>query len=166
MNYTTEKVVRTTLIFILAALVVFAGYVIGSARADKPLTCWALCKPGTQVNVRRTPDKRGQVVGYLEVGDSFQTDGVSKNGYLRALGIGEFGEAWIYCGYTVTEKPEAVYENYSCVAKNRVAVRKWVEGPQVSWLKNGSEVQVFYIAGDWAVTSRGYVQHEWLEVAP
>ena len=46
---------------------------------------------------------------------------------------------------------------------------RWVDGPQVArspWLRNGSSVQVFYIAGDWAVTSRGYIRTEWLEVDP
>ena len=65
-----------------------------------------------------------------------------------------------------------VGENYVCVAKSRVACRRWVNGPQIEdngrprWLVNGSNVSVFYIAEGWAVTSRGYIQSEWLEVDP
>ena len=68
----------------------------------------------------------------------------------------------------VTEEPVQVYEQYICVAKKRVACRKWIGGPQTSmpWLKNGSDVDVFYMADGWAITSRGYIQSEWLEANP
>lgn len=61
-----------------------------------------------------------------------------------------------------------VYDTYVCVAKNRVACRKWMNGPKTAtpWLRNGSTVQVFFIAGDWAITSRGYIRSEWLEADP
>lgn len=162
---------RKQIIFALACVVVLiAGYLIGTASAtDEPITCWIMCKPKTQVNARRTPDRGGQVVGWLEAGDDFLTDGESKNGWIRAIGIGEYGEAWIYCGYVVTEKPEKIGERYVCVAKKRVACRRWVNGPQVvdaPWLKNGSNVDVFYMADGWAVTSRGYIKSEWLEADP
>ena len=55
-------------------------------------------------------------------------------------------------------------------AKNRVACRRWVDGPQAeingkpSWLVNGSEVKIFYMSEEWACTSRGYIKSEWLEV--
>ena len=169
-NYTTFNSKKTALFAILCVVVLVAGYLIGTACAsDEPISCWILCKPGAQVNARRTPDRGADVVGFLEVGDEFLTDGTSRNGWIRAIGIGEYGEAWIYCGYVVTEKPEAVAENFVCVAKTQVAVRRWVNGPQVEkfpWLKNGSNVQVFYIADGWAVTNRGYIRSEWLEEAP
>lgn len=157
------------IVFALAcAVMVLAGYMIGTAGAsDEPITCWIMCKPGTQVNARRTPDTRGEVVGWLEAGDEFRTDGVSKNGWIRAIGIGEYGEAWIYCGYVVTEKPEKIGEKYECTANRRVACRRWLNGPQVEktpWLKRGSTVDVFYMADGWAVTNRGYIRAEWLEV--
>ena len=150
---------------ILAAVIVFAAAVI-AARAEEHLTCWVLCKPGDYVNIRTAPGKKAPVSGYLECGDSFTTDGTSRDGWIRVLDAGESAEAWIYCGYVVTEEPVAVFESRSVVARKRVACRRWVDGPQVEarpWLINGSEVQVFYIAGDWAVTSRGFVKSEWLE---
>ena len=169
-NYNTNNGITKAVFLLACVIAVAAGLLIGSqGKAAQEISCWILCKPGSQVYARRTPDKGGQVVGFLEVGDVFRTTGESRNGWIRAEGIGEFGEAWIWCGYVVTDRPVAVGENYVCVAKNRVACRRWVDGPQVArspWLKNGSSVQVFYIAGDWAVTSRGYIRTEWLEVDP
>ena len=169
-NYIMEHPKQSIFSGILIILAAVIGLMIGRAGAsDEPATCWIMCKPGSLVNVRRTPDGRGQEVGFLEAGDSFRTDGVSKNGYIRALDIGENGDAWIYCGYVVTEKPEKIGERYVCVAKNRVACRRWVDGPQIQgrgWLVNGSNVDVFFIADGWACTSRGYIQAEWLEADP
>lgn len=175
-NYSTskDKKARKLLIFLLI-LVVVAGTIYlaalnaGLARAEARLAkCWALCKPGSQVTLRRTPSKRAAEVGYLECGDWFMTDGVSSNGYIRVYGIGEYGEAWIYCGFVATEEPVEVNMRYCCVAPNRVACRRWMDGPQTQnpWLKNGSDVKVYAIAGEWACTARGYIKSEFLEADP
>ena len=165
--FSKEKIVAALLI---AVILILIGFIVGSycRSEDQLVKCWVLCKPGSQVNVRRTPDKRGQEVGFLEVGDWFLTDGSSSNGYIRVYEIGEYGEGWIYCGYVVEEEPEPVYEQYVCVAKNRVACRKWISGPQTSlpWLMNGSDVQVFWKTSEWAITARGYIRSEYLEVDP
>ena len=159
------------LVSILIALIVFSVYVITAQAEDTVIRCWVLCKPGDRVNLRMEPRKGegSTVVGWLECGDNFQTDGTSKDGWIRVLDRGDC-ECWIYCGYVVTEEPVAVFENYVCVARKWVACRRWVDGPQIDgrlgWLHNGSDVSVFYIAGDWAVTSRGYIRSEWLEVNP
>jgi hypothetical protein len=156
---------------ILAALIVAVVIIFACRAEDVTTTCWALCQPGDHVNLRIDPKKDSASVGWLECGDSFQTDGESINGWLRVLDAGEC-ECWIYSGYVIEEQPEKIGENYVCVARDRVACRRWVDGPQIringhlSWLKNGSTVSVFYIAGDWAVTSRGYIRAEWLEVDP
>ena len=163
-----EKIVAFALILIIAGAI---GFVIGRSigEEEKPVTFWIMCKPGSQVNARRTPDEKAEIVGFLETCDEFRTDGEIRNGYVHALGIGEYGEAWIYCGFVATEKPEAVFENYVCVARTRVACRRWISGPQIEgrgWLRNGSCVQVFYKTSEWAVTNRGYIMSEWLEVDP
>ena len=171
-KYTTKhrnsKLVWLVLAVILAMIVGLVIYAVSGNAETELVKCWVLCQPGSQVNIRRVPGKHGMAVGFLEVGDYFMTDGTSKNGYIRTYGIGEYGEGWIYSGYVVTEEPVAVFDTYCCVAKNRVACRKWVDGPKTAypWLKNGSDVSVFYIAGEWAVTSRGYIRTEWLEVDP
>ena len=157
---------------LIAALAVVIGALIGTgecrAAEEKQIRCWVMCRPGSQVNVRRTPERSAEAVGYLEVGDWFMTDAKSRNGFIRCYGIGEYGEGWIYCGYVVTEEPEAVFGTHVCTATKRVACRKWIGGDQESlpWLKNGSTVQVFYMADGWAVTSRGYIRSEWLEEYP
>lgn len=150
---------------ILILLIVFSVVVITRAE-EKTIPCWVICQPGDYINLRLEPDKHSMCVGFLECGDEFETDGVSRNGFIRVMGAGDT-ECWIYSGYVVTEKPETVFSNYCVVARNRVACRRWVEGPQVKtrpWLTNGTELQVFYIAEGWAVTSRGFVRAEWLEV--
>lgn len=169
-NYSTQKKIRASLCILIALVTVAAGYLIGLAvnsRAEEQLiTCWVLCRPGSQVNVRRTPTKSGEEVAQLEVGDSFQTDGSSANGFIRVYGIGEYGEGWIYCGYVSELEPVKIYERYVCVANKQVACRRWMNGPQTEhpWLKCGSTVEVFWMTDEWAVTSRGYIASEWLEV--
>ena len=177
MNYNTNNNKRARiLLIVLLALIVIAGTIYMAAvsanmayASERLVKCWVLCQPGSQVVVRRTPSKNAMEVGQLEVGDWFETDAVSSNGYIRVYGIGEYGEGWIYCGYVSTEEPVKVGMTYCCVAKNRVACRRWVDGPQIQgrgWLVNGSNVDVFFIADGWACTSRGYIQAEWLEVDP
>lgn len=158
---------RNMCVFAILAVIIIAMTcrVIGNAEDNETVTCWIMCGPGSQVNVRRTPDKRGEQVGYLEAGDWFLTNGENKNGFIRVYDIGEYGEGWVYSGYVVTEEPKAVFGNYICVANRRVACRKWIGGEMTEkpWLVNGSSVSVFYIADGWAVTARGYIMAEWLE---
>lgn len=163
-----EKIVAFIAIIVV---ILIASIAIGASLCHSEnalVKCWILCKPGSQVNVRRTPSKTGQEVGFLEVGDWFETDGCCSNGFVRCFGIGEFGEGWIYAGYVSEYEPEPVFDTYCCVAKNRVACRKWMNGPRTSnpWLKNGSDVRVFYMTEEWAITARGYIQSEWLEADP
>jgi len=161
-----EKIV----VFILMVIVlVLIGMVIGNCcKGEEPLvTCWAMCKPGSRVTVRSEPRKSSAERGYLECGDCFQTDGESVDGWIRCYGAGENG--WVYVGYVVQEKPETIGERYVCVAKRQVACRKWMSGPQIDerpWMRNGEFCEVFVMADGWAVTSRGYIRSEWLEVSP
>ena len=152
---------------VLIVLIIQSLYVIiGRAEENQ---CWALCKPRDHVNLREEPRKDSKSVGWLECGDSFYTDGIIKNGWLHVLDVGEC-DCWIYAGYVSFEAPVYVDEQYVCVAKKWVACRRWVNGPQIKgrrgWLHNGTNVNVHYIAGDWAVTDRGYIRSEWLEVDP
>ena len=177
MNYTTNNrtSARKILLIVLAAAILCAavyhiayGRIVARAE-DTLITCWAMCKPGSYVTVRRSPQKSAMQVGYLDPCDDFQTDGKTSNGYIHVIGIGEYGEGWAYCGYVSTEKPEKVFEQYVCVSRARVKCRRWIYGPQVAnygWLTNGSNVQVFYRTSEWSVTNRGYIKSEWLEVDP
>ena len=173
-QYSTDRKKRTVAMAAALIIALAAGLLIGTVRckaAEEQLaTAWILCKPGegNRVNVRMQPDKRSRDIGYLEAGDSFLTDGQTKDGYVRCYGIGECA-GWVYSGYVVIEKPEPVFENYVCVAPVRAACRRWIGGPQVErspWIYNMENVSVFYVAEGWACTSRGFVQAEWLEVNP
>ena len=166
--FSKEKIVAAVVLVALIIVATVALTLSFCKGEERLVTVYTLCKPGSQVIVRRTPAKNAIEVGYLEVGDSFLTDGSSSNGYIRCYGIGEYGEGWVYCGFVTEYEPEPVFETYCCVAKSRVACRRWMNGPKTSlpWLTNGSDVQVFYIAGDWACTSRGYIKAEYLEVDP
>lgn len=161
---------------ILAGIVYKIAYAVTmEAINGQTITCWVLCKPndpedgGHYVNARIAPSTSCRAVGYLENGDSFETDAESHNGFLRAYGIGENGTAWIYAGFVVTEEPEIINERYVCVSNARVAIRRWMGGPRVAgggWLTNGSNVYVYAVADGWAITNRGYIMAEYLEVDP
>ena len=164
---------KQIVIVIIALAVMWCGWQIGTgeckAAENRLITCWALCKPGSHIEVHISPNKDSQVVGRLDPMDSFHTDGESRNGFIWC-DVGESCGGWIYCGYVSTEKPEAVYERYVCVAKKQVACRRWISGPQIKgragWLTNMSTVEVFYRTESWCVTSRGYIRSEWLEPDP
>ena len=59
---------------VLVILIAVAWLSFGQA-ADQTFTCWALCQPGDHVNLRMEPKKDSKSVGFLECGDSFETDG-------------------------------------------------------------------------------------------
>ena len=164
--FSKEKIVSA----ILLAIVIFLiGAVVGSCCfGEEPLaTCYVMCKPGSRVSVRWSPSKSAPESGYAECGDSFQTDGTSQDGWIRCYDIGEGG--WIYSGYVTTQKPELVGERYVCVANRQAACRKWMGGPQIDekpWIKNGQFCQVYVTDGEWAVTNRGYIRMDYLEVSP
>lgn len=167
-----EKIVAFIAILLVAVVIgVAIGAGIGAAE-DQEITLYALCKPGSQVNVRRKPDIESKWLGYLDAGDSFQSDGEIRNGWIKCLDIGEDTEAWVFLGFVSTEKPEKIGERYVCVSNAKVICRRWQGGPQVTvngkkqYLKNGQNVQVFCIADGWAVTNRGFVKAEYLEVDP
>ena len=168
---------KLAIIITLCAIVTLTAAILVTIRgaAEGLATVYAMCDPRegrNKVHVRAKPTKDSAELGYLECGDSFLTDGESRDGWIRCCNIGENCEGWVFCGYVTTEKPEMVMEQYCCVAKNRVAVRRWQGGPQIIrnkrklWLNNCEDVTVFCIADGWACTSIGYIQAEWLEVDP
>ena len=181
-KYTTSCIrnARATVLVVLAIMILVGAWHIGGravwARAEEEteLHCWVLCrptignKPGDYVNLRLWASKNTSSVGFLECGDDFHTDGKTKNGFLHVLDRGE-ADCWIHAGYVVFEEPVEIFQNYVCVSRGRVAIRKYIDGPQNPvhpWLRTGSEVFVYYIAGDWALTNRGFIQAKYLEAAP
>ena len=101
MNYIMNNRLRT-IVFLALCVVIFAvvfNACTESFQDNGMVTVWVMCKPGDYINVRQTPSTKAMVVGRLDPCDSFQTDGVSSNGFIRCYGIGEYGEGWIYSGY-------------------------------------------------------------------
>jgi hypothetical protein len=168
--FDSGKAIAFVVILLLAVTIGVAIGVTVCHGEDQLITCYAICKPGSHVNIHMTPSEDGVETGYLECGDSFQTDANDKDGWIPCYGAGEGG--WVYVGYVSTEPVREVGEQYVCVAKKQVACRRWCNGPQIKvnnrkqWLKNGQNVDVFCIGGEWAVTSKGYIRAEWLEVDP
>ena len=144
------------------ALIAALLFLTGSAAAERR---WVMCR--SYVNIRLSPDKGSAEVGRLDSGEWFETDGQERNGFIRAIGVGDFGEGWIFAGYTVEDEPERTDTEFTCVAVKRVACRKWTDGPRIKgktgWLYNGTDVMVYWRTGEWSLTSRGYIRSEWLE---
>jgi hypothetical protein len=167
--FSREKIVAFVAILLVAVAV---GIAIGASvcQGESLATVYAMCKPGSRISVRMKPSRSSPETGFLECGDSFQTDAEEKNGWIRCYGVGENG--WVYVGYVSTEPVQKVGQRYVCVAKKQAACRRWAGGPQIEidgkkqWLRNGENVNVFCIGDEWAVTSKGYVKAEWLEVDP
>ena len=157
----SRDVLTAILFFLIVCWIVLM--VISPAKAE---TRWVMCK--SYVNVRETPGSK--TGGRLDAGDDFETEGKARDGYIKALGIGEAGTGWVFKGYTVTEKPVQVNERFVCVARSRVACRRWVDGPRIKgktgWLYNGTNVKVYWRTSEWSLTSRGYIRSEWLEADP
>ena len=173
---TTTRQAKAIVILALALAMTVICVCAGSTFAEEDdalATVYAFCdpRPGNWVSVRLKPTTSSQEIGRLECGDKFSTDGESLNGWIRCYGVGETS-GWVYSAFVAVEKPEIIMEQYCCVAKKQVVIRRWPGGPQVvirgkkQYLKNCEDVTVFSIADGWACTSRGYIKAEWLEVDP
>ena len=166
-----QKIAFYVFLLIMAGLI---GWMIGStsnAEDDGTFTCWAICKPGSHIELHIKPSKKSQVVGRLDPCDPFTTDGITKNGFLHVLDVGESLDSWIYVGFVSAEKPEAMNgARYYSVSNGKLYCRRWIGGPVIKgragYLKNCETVQVFYRTSEWCVTNRGYIKSEWLEVDP
>ena len=154
---------KKKIIAIVIALLMILSVTVGSA--GDIYSVYVLCK--TYVNARVEPTKKSVSVGMIDCGMEFKTDGVTKNGWLHLVDTGfESLDAWVKKGY-ITEEEPIKYEKpktYVVVAKKQVAARRSVNGKFIRWLKNGETVKVYSIS-DWAVTNKGYVMSEFLEVS-
>lgn len=163
--FRARKALAILAALILAIGVFFTSYAGIRARAEETTAyAWALCK--TYINIRLWPSTEATAVGYLDPCDRVEVDGRTKSGFAHVVYP---VDGWVYAGYLTFSEPQAVGEKYIVVAPRRVAARRWVDGPQMGtkpWLINGSEVTVLYMSEDWALTTRGYVKSEWLEVDP
>ena len=125
-----------------------------------------ICDPKSHVNVRRSPNMDGEEIGWLEFGDMVWTDGVKKNGFIHCFLNIESGEGWVYAKYLIDEKPTQ-YGGKAVIRSNgRVACRRFINGKRQGWLKPNQSVTVLAYTTEWALTKRGYVMTEYLEIEP
>lgn len=152
-----------------ALIVLLLALVTGMAAADKyddVTVAYVICARGDYVNIRPFPNRKGEPLGRFETGDEILLDGKQKNGFLHCIDLSlEASEGWINKGYVVHDKPIPVNESAMIVSKGRLAARKCVNGKRTRWLKSGATVKVYYWSDDWCVTSCGYVQTKFLELA-
>lgn len=166
MNRQNRKGYLIVGILVVLVFLLLLAMVTPPANAQE-YTAWIMCKG--YVNLRMNPKSNAQICGYLDCGDSFTTDGKTRNGFIRVLNAGAC-QCWVYAGYVTDAEPVKADEYYVVVAKQQVICRRWVNGPKIKgrrgYMKNGGRVKVYWIAGDWALTARGYIQSQWLEVDP
>jgi hypothetical protein len=124
-----------------------------------------LCKPGNEINVRRSPKMGGTVIGRKEFGDKVTSDGKEKNGFVHIIGLSfEETEGWIYKGLLINEPPVISEGECQICSSGRVACRVYINGKRRKWLRDGSEVKVYAIGKEWSYTNKGYIQTEFLTV--
>ena len=149
-------------ILIIILLLLAVCYIAGAEEETR----FILCDPkGTNyVAIRRSPRKGAEESGWLECGDPILTDGKVKNGYLHILGITEFGDGWVHQGYVVNDKPVIERCNATVTGSGRVMARRYIGGKRIGWLNICTDVKVFARSDEWAVTNRGYIRMDFLEL--
>lgn len=161
-----KKLLVTVLEIVLIALVVYTVItVLNSTSFGEELTeAYVICQPGDYVNVRMSPSKKSQAIGYIESGEQFLTDEQMKNGFIHCYGIGECGEGWIHAGYVVFDEPVRVDRIAYSISKAKLAARKYIGGKVRKWLKNMTSVTVYWMSDEWCVTSSGFMKTMYLEM--
>lgn len=157
---------------IFLGVAIFCMIAVGTAYAEEAETwhCWVMCRPGSErqlneIMIRERPTKKADATGAAAAGDSMQTDYEEKGGWLHVVDLAnETGDGWIFGGYIVYEEPKTINRLAEVHAKGRVHCRKWINGPHKGWVRSGDTVEVYMIADGWAVTNKGYIRCEYLEV--
>ena len=143
---------------------------LGTANADG-IRMYVLCKPGDYVNVRENPSTKSAVAGYLECGYEVETDGKTKKDnqgrewtHLTEPML-ECSDVWVCSMYLQDTKVTIQELTGKIHSKGRTAVRRSPGGKIIKWLRNGDDVSILAMSGEWALTTRGYVRSEYIEVS-
>lgn len=127
--------------------------------------CWILCQPDSFVNVRERAKKTSAESGRLECGDTAQTDGAIKNGFLHLNDAPtESGEGWISKGYIVYSEPVKIMKKVNVCSFNRVACWRYIGGKRRCWVTGNDIVMLYYVSEEWSVTNKGYIRTKYLGV--
>lgn len=167
-QYITARA-RAQMMAILAAAVgiligTFIGLQLVARGEENRLTeAWVLCQPDSYVNIRERASSRSAYAGMLMSGDQIWVDGRTKDGYAHCENMSnELGEGWVHAGYIVFEEPEEVNQECRISSNGRVSCRRTIDGDRRCWVVDGSEVFVYQVAGEWAVTDKGFVKTEFI----
>jgi hypothetical protein len=166
-KYSKKSTFSKVLIVILLICIALAAYAIATeinrAHAETVYAKqWIMCKD--YVLIRMGPSRKSPEVGQLDPADEIEIDGKTKDGFAHIVSP---VDGWVWAGNIVDSKPEKIDGTGYVIANKRLYCRRWIDGPTVEekpYVINGSEVKVFWIGGGWALTNRGYLQSEWLEV--
>ena len=150
---------------IVCVILCFAAFLTCFSASGEEGRIFIFCNPKTPVNVRRTPKKGAVISGRLDFGDYVETDGEKRNGFLHVYGITEDGEGWIFAGYAIEDQPTKVENAWANIAASgRVMSYRWVNGKRRGWVNVCTQVKVYAISEEWAVTDHGYIRTKYLEV--
>ena len=147
---------------ILIVLIILAVWVVFAKADVSEMQRWIMCKD--YVIIRAKPSRNAMECGQLDPGDDIETDDQTENGFIHIVSP---TDGWVWAGNVVESQPEKIEAYGYVVARYQVACRRWVNGPQTEknpWAKNGTMIKVLWLCDEWALTSRGYIQREWLEI--
>ena len=132
------------------------------AAAD---TVWVLCQPDSFVYIRSAASKTSMTCGYMECGDSAETDDIKRNGYLHLSHVSnEYGSGWISRQYIVYSKPIIIALQCTVSANGRVACWRSIGGQRRCWIKPGDTVKVLAVTREWCITNKGFIKTKCLDV--
>lgn len=144
------------------ALILVLIALAGTAHAETT-EAWILCQPDSMVNVRSSPRKTAIVEGWLFAGDMIEVDRWTKDWVHIVNASCEAGEGWVASGY-VTEYFAQVMDGEPWRTNHRqVNTRYCIGGKRRNVLTKGTELEVYVMAQDWSVTSKGFIRTEYLE---
>lgn len=160
-----KKVVLIALVVALIAFLAETLFIRVQAE-EQTVKGWVLCQPADYVNARTSHSRKSPSTGRFETGDELELDGKTKDGFVHVVGPNlESGDYWVYVGYVSMDEPEWYGDDMEVIGTARVAARKNMTGDVRVWLQPGDIVMVYWITEEWAVTNRGFIRTEWLEVA-
>lgn len=161
----SEDKIRFTVWFLIVIIAVYLALSAANTALSESDEYFVICKPGTSVNARISPNKRAEIVGWFDCGDKLLTDGKTRNGFVHIIDCSlEVSEAWIHAGYLVEDEPVILNMTTVVVSYGRVACRKCIGGKRTRWAKPGTEVTIYARSDEWCVTNKGFVMTKYLGV--
>lgn len=135
------------------------------AEDEMRYSCWAFCQPDSEVLIRERPGKHGVITGAVTSGTHLWTDWEERSGWIHVIDLAsESGEGWISEKHVVFDIPYNINAEGVIKGKGRVACRDAIDGALKEWAMPGDMIAVYWVSNEWAVTDRGYISTDYLEV--